>query len=173
MDVLLRPGHLGDVDQAFDARLQLHERAVIGDVGDAALELGVDRVAGGDALPRIGEQLLDAERDAVRLVVDLDDLDLDRLADVHDLGRMVDAAPCHVGDVQQAVDAAEINERTVFGDVLDHAVDDLTLFEVGHELGALLGAALLEHRAARHDDVAAAAVHLEDLERLRHAHQRA
>ncbi len=61
--------------------------AVVGDVGHAALELGVDRVAGGDALPRIGEQLLDAERDAVRLVVDLDDLDLDGLTDVDHLGR--------------------------------------------------------------------------------------
>ena len=170
VDVLLGPGHLGDVDQALDARLQLHERAVVGDVGHAALELGVDRVAGGDALPRIGQQLLDAERDAVRLVVDLDDLDLDRLADGHDLGRMVHAAPRHVGDVQQAVDAAEIDERTVLGDVLDDAVDDLTLFEVGHELGALLGAALFEDGAARHDDVAAAAIHLEDLERLRRAH---
>ena len=37
---------------------------------------------------------------------------------------------------------------------------------------ALLGAALLEHGAARHDDVAAAAVHLEDLERLRDVHER-
>ena len=36
-----------------------------------------------------------------------------------------------------------------------------------------LGAALLEHGAARHHDVAAAAIHLEDLERLRRAHQRA
>ena len=160
------------MDQAFDARLQFDERAVIGDVRHAALELGADRVAGGDALPRIGQELLDAERDAVRLVVDLDDLDLDRLADVHDLGRMVHAAPRHVGDVEQAVDAAEIDERTVLGDVLDHAVDDLTLFEVGDELGALLGAALLENGAARHDDVAAAAIHLEDLERLADAHER-
>ena len=104
------------------------------------------------------------------LVVDLDDLDLDRLADGHDLGRVVDAAPRHVGDVQQAVDAAEIDEGAVLGDVLDDAVDDLALLEVGHELGALLGAALLEDGAARHDDVAAAAIHLEDLEGLRDAH---
>src|SRR5215217_1371178 len=41
VDVLLRPGHLGDVDQAFDAGLELDERTVIGDVRDAALELGV------------------------------------------------------------------------------------------------------------------------------------
>ena len=36
----------------------------------------------------------------------------------------------------------------------------------------LLGAGLFEDRAARYDDIAAAAIHLEDLERLRHAHQR-
>ena len=50
MDVLLRPGHLGDVDQAFDARLQLDERTVVGDVRDAARKLGVDRVLGLDAI---------------------------------------------------------------------------------------------------------------------------
>ena len=86
---------------------------------------------------------------------------------------MVDAAPGHVGDVQQAVDAAEIDERAVVGDVLDHAVDDLALVEPRDDVGALLGARLLQHRAARDDDVAAAAVHLQDLERLRLMHQRA
>ena len=80
---------------------------------------------------------------------------------------MVDAPPGDVGDVQQAVDAAEIDERAVVGDVLDHAVDDLALFEVLHQLLALLGAGLFQHGAAGDDDVAAAAIHLEDLERLR------
>src|SRR6185369_12489155 len=97
--------------------------------------------------------LLHAERDAVGLVIDLDDLDLDGLADGQDLGRMVDATPGDIGDVQQAV-------------------DDLALFEVLHQLLALLGAGLFQNRAARHHDVAAAAIHLEDLERLRIVHQR-
>src|SRR5205085_3391948 len=38
--VLLGPAHLGDVDQTLDAGLQFDEGAVVGDVGDAALELG-------------------------------------------------------------------------------------------------------------------------------------
>src|SRR5262249_3567755 len=113
-----------------------------------------------------------AERDAVGLMVDLDDLDLHLLADIEHLGRMVDAPPRDIGDVQQPVDAAEIDERTVVGDVLDHAVDDLALLEVLHQLLALLGAGLFEHGAARHHDVAAPAIHLEDLERLRLVHQR-
>ena len=36
----------------------------------------------------------------------------------------------------------------------------------------LLGAALLEHGAARHHDIAAAAIHLQNLKRLRDVHQR-
>src|SRR6266702_3999332 len=169
--VLLGPLHLRNVDQAFDARLQFDERAVVGDVGDAAGEARVQRVLGLDALPRIVQQLLHAERNAVGLVVDLDDLDLHGLADGEHLGRVIDPAPGDIGDVQQAVDAAEINERTVIGDVLDHAVDDLALFEILHQFLALLGTGLFENRAARHHDVAAAAIHLEDLERLRVVHQ--
>src|SRR6187397_2573998 len=170
--VLFGPRHFRDVDQAFDARLQLDESAVVGDVGDAAGEARIERILRLDALPRIVQQLLHAERNAVGLVVDLDDLDLDGLADGEHLGRVIDPAPGDIGDVEQAVDAAEINERTVIGDVLDHAVDHLPLFEVLHQLLALLGAGLFENRAARHHDVAAATIHLEDLERLRVVHQR-
>src|SRR3954464_15102407 len=172
MHVLLGPRHLGDVDEALDARLELHERAVVGDVGDAALVARGDRILRLDALPGIVLQLLHAERDAVGLVVDLDDLDLHLLPDIEHLGRMIDAPPGNVGDVEKAVDAAQIHERAVVGDVLDHAIDDLTFFEVLHQLLALLGAGLFQHRAAGDDDVAAAAVHLEDLERLRVVHQR-
>ena len=172
MHVLFGPRHFRDVDQAFDARLQFDERAVVGDVGDAAGEARIERILRLDALPRIVQQLLHAERDAVGFVVDLDDLHLHGLADGQDLGRVIDPAPGDVGDMQQAVDAAEIHERTVIGDVLDHAVDHLTLFEVLHQFLALLGAGLFQHGAARHHDVAAAAIHLEDLERLRIVHQR-
>ena len=73
---------------------------------------------------------------------------------------------------KQPVDAAKVDECAVVGDVLDHAVDDLTLFEVLHQFLALLGAGLFQDGAARHDDIAAAAIHLEDLERLRVVHQR-
>jgi hypothetical protein len=64
------------------------------------------------------------------------------------------------------------NERTVIGDVLDDAVDDLAFSQRQDEARTLLGAGLFEDRATRDDDVAALAVHLEDLERLRDIHQR-
>ena len=73
---------------------------------------------------------------------------------------------------KQTVDAAQIDKRAVVGDVLDDAVDDLTLFEVLHQLLALLGACLFQHGAAGDDDVAAAAIHFQNLERLIDVHQR-
>src|ERR1043166_952513 len=172
MHVLFGPRHFRDVDEALDAGLEFHERAVVRDVGDAPLVAGADGILRLDALPRVVEQLLHAERDAVGLVVDLDDLDLHLLADVEHLGRMVDAAPRDIGDVQQPVDAAEIDERTVVGDVLHHAVDDLAFLEVLHQFLALLRTRLFQHGAARDHDVAAPAIHFQNLKRLRHVHQR-
>src|SRR5437764_3690312 len=169
--VFLGPAHLGDMDEALDPRLQFDEGAVVGDIGDAALELGAGRVFQLNPLPRIGLELLHAEGDALRLRVEADDLDLDALADIQRFGGMVDAAPRDIGDVQQPVYPAQIDEGAVIRDVLDHAGEDLALLEARHQLRALLGAALFEHGAARHDDVAARAVHLEDLERLRRTEQ--
>ena len=131
MQVLLGPAHFADVHQAFNARLQFNERAVVGDVGDAAGELAASRVLRVDAVPRIGQQLLHAERNALGVRVDLDDLDFHRVAHIEHLARVRDALPAHVGDVQQAVDAAEVHERAVIGDVLDHAFADFAFLAAG------------------------------------------
>src|SRR6266851_73739 len=77
---------------------------------------------------------------------------------------MADAAPRHVRDVQQAVDAAQIDERAVVGDVLDDALEDLAFGEDVERVLLLLGVLLFEERLARQHDVAALLVHLD------HAH---
>src|SRR5690606_1459574 len=159
-------------NQTFHARLQLHEGAVVGDVGHAARELGVDRVLGGCAFPRIRLKLLHAQRNALSVAVDADDLNADGVADVQDFRRVANATVRHVGHVQQAVDAAEVDERTVIGDVLHDALDYLTFGQGLDQARTLLGAGLFQNSATRHDDVAAATVHLQDLERLRDVHQR-
>src|SRR4029453_13344929 len=110
---------LADVDQAFDARLQFDERTIFGDVRDAAGERALDRILGGGAFPRIALELLHAKAYALRIAVDADDLHLDRVTDVDDFRRMADALVADVGDMQQAVDAAEGNDPTVIGDVVD------------------------------------------------------
>src|SRR5262245_15832258 len=164
IDVLVRPIHLGDVHEAFDALFDFREAAVVGDVRDLAEQTRARRIAPREIRPRIRAELLQAERDAVALAVELEDLDLELLADAHDLGRMLDALPRHVGDVQQAVDAAEIHERAVVGEVLHDALEHRALLQVLQQrlaLGAVLG---LDDRAPRHDHVVALLVELDDLE---------
>ena len=77
---------------------------------------------------------------------------------------MLDALPRHVGDVQQAVDATEIHERAVVGEVLDGALEHGAFLQVVHERAALGGEFLLDDRAAANDHVVALLVELDDLE---------
>ncbi len=77
---------------------------------------------------------------------------------------MLQAAPRHVGDVQQSVEPAEIDESAVVGDVLHHALEDHALFEHLERLLLEFGALALDHGAARNHHVAARAVELQQLE---------
>src|SRR5204863_8488076 len=130
---------------------------------DVAVEL-VARVVGvDDALPGILLGLLEAQRDALAVAVDIEHLDLDRVADREDLARVVDVRPRELGDVDQAVDAVEVHERAEVDDVRDLALDDEAGLQAVQDLLALLLALLLEHGAARQHDVVARAVELDDL----------
>ncbi len=66
--------------------------------------------------------------------------------------------------MQQAVDAAEVDERAVVGDVLDGALDDGAFLEVLQQLRALFAHVGLDHRTAGDHDVVALAIQLDDLE---------
>jgi hypothetical protein len=64
-----------------------------------------------------------------------------------------DAAPRDVGDVQQAVDTAEVDEHAEVGHVLDHAFEYLTFFEVVEDGFALLLEVLLDEDFVRNNYV--------------------
>jgi hypothetical protein len=64
--------------------------------------------------------------------------------DLDDLGRVVDVLPGQLGDVDQTVDATEVDERTEVDDAADDTGADLTLLELLEERGANLGLGLLE-----------------------------
>ena len=85
---------------------------------------------------------------------------------------MIDSLPGDVGNVQQTVNAAEVNERTVIGNVLDNAFQNGTFLQGVNEFGTRFGAGFFQNDAAGNNDVASDLVHLQNLERLRNAHQR-
>src|SRR6266545_3920171 len=85
---------------------------------------------------------------------------------------MPDAAPGHVGHVEQAVDATQVDERPVIGEVLDGAREDHALGEDGQRMLLLFFALLLEHGAAGEHDIAAPPIELDHLGADALAHQR-
>ncbi len=164
IDVLVGPVHFRDVHQTLDALFDFDEAAVVGDVGDLAEQPRVGRIAPRDVLPRIRAELLQAQRHALPLAIELQNPYVDLFADLDHLGRMLDALPRHVGDVQQSIDAAQIDERAVVGEILDHTLDRRTLLQIVEQRGTLGAVFLLDHGAPRYHHVVALLIELDDLE---------
>jgi hypothetical protein len=120
------PGDVRQVHQAVDAAVQADEDAEVGDRLDLAPTLSPG--CSSRRTPSTGcLALLDAERDAAALLVDVQHHDFDFLAGLHDLRRVdVLVGPVHLGHVHQAFDALlDLHEAAVVGDVRDlaeHAV---------------------------------------------------
>src|SRR6185437_15126350 len=125
------------------------------DVGDLAEQTRALRIATREANPRVFAQLLHAQRYAVLFLIELEYFGRDLVADGQYFRRMLDPPPGQVGDVQQPVDAAQVHERAVIGDVLDDALDDRAFLQRLQKLLALRAEACLEDGTARDDDVVA------------------
>src|SRR6266540_436593 len=114
-------------------------------------------------LPGVRLGLLQAERDALPLAVDVEHLDLHFLADLEQLRGMVYVTPGELGDVDEPVDALEVHEGAEVDDVGDGPRHDIAGRETVEDRLAHLLALLLEDGAAREHDIVAAAVELDHL----------
>ncbi len=155
-------GHLGDVDESLDAVAQLDEGPERDELGHRAF---YDRSLGillDELLPRVFGGLLQAERYALAVAIDVQDHDLDLVTDLHDLGGMVHMTPGKFGDVDEPVDAAQVHERAEVHDARHRALEYLALLQRVENGGPLFLAALLQDDATGQHHVVAVAVHLDD-----------
>ena len=111
--------------------------------------------------------LLEAQRHAFLVAVDVQHHHFDFLPHFEQFARMAQTAPAHVGDVQQAVHAVQVHERTEVGEVLDGAAHDVAGLGGIHETAALVGAFLLNEFAAREHHVLAVVVDFDDFKFVR------
>ncbi len=88
------------MDQAFDAFFQFDKGAVRDQVDNFAFDMGADRIFFLDLFPWVGLFLLQAKGYAAFFFVDVQNDDFQFVAQFDHFGRMADALPCHVGDVQ-------------------------------------------------------------------------
>ena len=68
---------------------------------------------------------------------------------------MIDSAPTHIGDVQQTVQAVEINERAEIGQVLHDPFPDFAHLHFAEQRPAAIIALKLDQFPARQDNVLA------------------
>ena len=162
-DLHVALGQLGDVDQALDAVFDADERTERNQLGDLTRDNLADLVGAGEGLPRVFLRRLERQGDTLAVHVDVEDLDGDFLANLDDLGGVVDVLPGQLGDVHQAVDAAQVHEGTEVDDGGDDAGADLALLQRGEEGLADLALGLLEPGTAGQDHVVAVLVQLDDL----------
>src|SRR3954471_21017471 len=155
---------LADVDQALEAVPDAHERTEVDELRDRAVDDVADLEVRHRGMPRVGLEATDRQADATALVVDVDDLGLDLLADlVAGLG-VVDLVPRELALVDEAVDAAQVDEDTERRDRADRAGDLLADLEAAEELVPLLEALLVQRDLLGQDQPVGFAVDLEDLQ---------
>ena len=157
-------GQLADVDQALEAVADAHEGAEVDELRDGPVDDVADVEVRDRGVPRVGLQAADRQADATALVVDVDDLGLDLLADVVAGLGVVDLVPRQLALVDEAVDAAEVDEDAERSDRADRAGDLLADLQAAEQLVALLAALLVEGDLLGQDQAVGLAVDLEDLE---------
>ena len=102
------------------------------------MDLGPQRIALHDIGPRIGSPLLVTERHPLGLRIELQDHHFNLVADIEVLRRMVHPPPGDIGDVQEPIDAAQIDEDAVVGDVFHHSAGDRSFLQAAEGRRLLL-----------------------------------
>ncbi len=137
VNVLVGPVHFRNVYQTFNAFFDFYEAAVISQVGYTTGQASAFRIALSDSNPWIFAQLFQAQRYAGTLAVELQHFNSDFVAHVDNFAWMLNAFPCHVSDVQQAVNATQVNECAVVSEVLNDTFDFHAFLQVFQQLIAL------------------------------------
>src|SRR5215470_15609137 len=112
------------MNQSFDAFLDLHEYAEVGNRSDLAVDPSVQWVALGNCVPGIGRQLFDTKADSFVLRIDSQDYGLEFVALLYRIRGMTNLfGPGKIGDVNQSVDPRlDLHESAKVGNRLDLAL---------------------------------------------------
>ena len=109
-------GDLGYVHQPFDSVGYRNEGAERHRLGHDAVDHVADFVLAGEVIPRILARLPDGQRDPLPIAVDLEHLDLHLVPYLDQLAGVIDVLPRELGDVDQTVHPAEVDEGAEIDD---------------------------------------------------------
>ncbi len=143
--------------------LELDECAEVGEARDGAGDALAGQVALGCGFPRLGLELLEAERYFIGFRIDFEDAQRELLADGENVLGFGDACAGDVGDVEETVHAGLDLDKCAVGHEGAHCAGDrVALLERGAAAGERTTGLLFENDAAIDDDVFVGDVELGD-----------
>jgi len=156
------PREFADVNETLDSGFELHEGAVGNEASNFATHLEIDWIFLGDFVPWVFRHLFEAEGDAEALFIDLENENFDLLTGLEHFGRVTEATPSHIGDVEETVETVEVDEGTELGEIFDTAFDFGSFVEMREEFGAFFVALFFDKFATGENDVLAIFIQLHD-----------
>ena len=135
---VLRPRHFGNVDKTFDTRSYFDECAVVGHYDNFTFHFVTHFQIGIQSIPWMGLQLFQAQRNAFFLIIEIEDNYIEFLIERNYFFGVRYTSPRKVGDVNQSIYAAQIDEYTIGSDILDSSFEYLSFFEFGDNFFLLL-----------------------------------
>ena len=113
------------MNQALNALLKFDKCTVIRQTDHFSGHARTHCIFFGCSIPWVFIELLHPQRDPLIFQVEIKNFNRNRVTDRKELGRMLHPTPRAIGNVKQAVKAAQVHKHTVFGDIFDDAVNNL------------------------------------------------
>ena len=109
-------------------------------------------------------ELLQAERNAFLLFVEVENDDIDLLVELDDLLGIIYAAPAKICDVDESVDTTQVDKYAVAGDILNGTFKNLAFLQFRDNLLLLSLKLCLDESLMRNNDVTELLVDLNNFE---------
>ena len=141
------------MDQAFYTRSNLNESPVISHNHYFTLHTVTHFQVCTQSIPRMRSQLFQTKSYTFLLVIEVKNNNVQLLIQLNDLVRVVYAAPRKVGNVDQSVYTAQVNEYSVRGDIFNSTFKYLSFFQFRNDIFLLLFQLSLDKSFVRYNNV--------------------
>ena len=154
---------LRNVNQALNAVFNGDEHTELNDLGDLALNNLSRNMGASEALPWIFLSCLKGEGDAFAIEINVENLNGDLITNLNNLGWVIDMLPRKLGNVNETVNTAEINECAEVHDRRHNAFTNLTLLKLRKEGLTNFRLGFLKELTTRKHNIVAVLIELENL----------
>ena len=152
----------GDVYQTLNVSTKFNKCTKWNNLGYLAINDGAYRIGLNKLRPRIFGGLLEAQGDALALKINVENLNINFFANLNNLGRMIYVAPRKLGDVDETVNTAKVNECTEVNDRRNGTLQAHALRQLLEDFSTFILAAFFKKNTTRKNNVVAVAVHLDN-----------